>query len=854
MLTELKIAQNPQREAALDHASLYQLGLERIQSLSKSLWTDFNVHDPGVTTLEILCYALTDLSYRASMPVADLLAGKENNAANMRRQFFSARQILPNRPLTVNDYRKLLIDLKGVKNAWIQPATHTLYAHTYRKQLMPRDNGEPGVVAVDIGGLYNVLIDFMDDLKAAEKKQVLSDVQDVLHANRNLCEDFVSIKEVKSQDFILCGEFELARNADSAIVKSQILFQVQQFLAPAVANYSLGEMLEKTKPNGEKYHSDDLFNGPALSCGFIPDDELETGDLRQQVRLSDLINIIMDIEGVVAISDILLNPLGRSKPLDNKWVVDVEAGEKINLSMDQSRLVLRKNGMPLVPAQAEVDASIAALQQAARSKLETEQLDDLDIPSGRYRSPQNYHAFQNHFPAVYGLSDVGLTANADEKRKAQALQFKGYLLFFEQLLADYLAQLAHVRELFSTDPSLTRTYFYQLVESFRDHQAVYADGFSPQDFIEQIEDPSVLIDRRNRFLDHLIARFAEQFSRFADVMYSAFDSNPETLVRYKCDFLNSYPQISSDRGLAYNYSLPELTDIWNSNNISGLEKRLAKLLGIGNSQRRNLSDVSFDLYTEIDATPGDEFRFRIRNRDDGSILLSSSKNYETQNDARIEMRIAILAGQEDSGYSRRRTSGGKFYFNVVDGSDEIVARRIEYFGSEAEMEQAIEVVKHYLRINYSEEGMYLIENILLLPEQANDPFLPICVEGEDVENLDPYSYRVHIALPAYGTRFIHMEFRRYAEKLIRDETPAHILPKVCWIDKDDMAQLERAYLEWMKLKHGRSRAQREQKMRRFIKVLYTVKNVYPTERIYECEAQEQKSKFVIGRKSLGSFE
>ena len=29
-------------------------------------WTDTNAHDPGVTVLEVICYAITDLQYRGA--------------------------------------------------------------------------------------------------------------------------------------------------------------------------------------------------------------------------------------------------------------------------------------------------------------------------------------------------------------------------------------------------------------------------------------------------------------------------------------------------------------------------------------------------------------------------------------------------------------------------------------------------------------------------------------------------------------------------------------------------------------------------------------------------------------------
>ena len=466
-------------------------------------------------------------------------------------------------------------------------------------------------------------------------------------------------------------------------------------------------------------------------------------------------------------------------------------------------------------------------------------------------------------PAVYGVGDAGLPANADSSRIAEARQLKAYLLFFEQVLADYFSQLSRLRELFSTDPDLLQSNFHQVVDSFNDWQEIYDSDPGTtdlerkeiiQNMIDGLEDGKVSVERRNRFLDHLIARFAEQFNDFAHIMYASFDVSPEKLVRYKCNFLNDYPVISSERGLAYNYRLSELSDLWNSENISGLEKRLARLLGIDNSTRRNLSDVAYDIYAEIDATPGDEFRFRIRNRVDGDILLSSSRNFVTRDEARAEMRRAILFGSELSSYSSKVGSNGKFYFNVVD-EDHILASRRQGFDTEVEMQEAISEVMEYLRVNYSEEGMYLVENILLRPQQSDDPFLPICVDTdcEDCAEADPYSYRIQIILPAYGTRFRDQDFRNFAERVIRAEVPAHILPRICWINKDDMAALEKAYQDWLKIKSGRSTANRTLKIRRFVKLLNSVKNIYPLERLHECDGEE-RSKFIIGHKALGSFD
>ena len=89
----------------LDFEKLRAEGIEYLGNLAGKIWTDHNVHDPGITILEMLCYALLDLGYRTNLPVGDIFArppgdtSKDNN-------FFTPAQILTNNPLTITDYRK----------------------------------------------------------------------------------------------------------------------------------------------------------------------------------------------------------------------------------------------------------------------------------------------------------------------------------------------------------------------------------------------------------------------------------------------------------------------------------------------------------------------------------------------------------------------------------------------------------------------------------------------------------------------------------------------------------------------------------------------------------------------------
>ncbi len=71
-----------------------------------------------------------------------------------------------------------------------------------------------------------------------------------------------------------------------------------------------------------------------------------------------------------------------------------------------------------------------------------------------------------------------------------------------------------------------------------------------------VEDIKTFHDRRNRFLDHVAARFAEQFSDYVLLMYHLDKKKaPGELIDDKTAFLQDYPVVSSERGKATSSSL-----------------------------------------------------------------------------------------------------------------------------------------------------------------------------------------------------------------------------------------------------------------------------------------------------------
>ena len=86
---------------------LQQHTLDEVQRLSGKVWTDFNVHDPGVTLMDIANYALTETDYKLRFDLQDYLTTKDGNFDSERFGLFSAEAVYTTAPVTAEDYRKL---------------------------------------------------------------------------------------------------------------------------------------------------------------------------------------------------------------------------------------------------------------------------------------------------------------------------------------------------------------------------------------------------------------------------------------------------------------------------------------------------------------------------------------------------------------------------------------------------------------------------------------------------------------------------------------------------------------------------------------------------------------------------
>ncbi len=835
------------KEKALDYESLRSMAIRHIENTASKIWTDYNIHDPGITSMELLCYAITDLAYRCSYPVPDLLADEKNNAATVISHYKTAKEILPNKAVTIHDYRKLLVDIEGIKNAWLRKKIKTVYADLVENKLVRDKPAARRHEEVTVKGYYEALLEFDINVKTDEdKKKRLAEANEVLLKNRNLCEDFIEIKEVSRQPFRLCGELEIKSGADPVETLVKVFLNIQLFLNPLIIFYTLKEMLDANIPSGK------IFQGPTLQKGFIKDEDLLSSELKTEIHLSDIMQQILKAEEVVNINDIIFNPSNQAEQLPNKWVIDVKDGFQPVLDVLTSNVLLYKDGMPFRPDMNKIKIKYEEELTKIISANETKSSENISFNTGKFRNPAAYLPLRFHFPKTYGIGQWGLPDDAPALRKTQAKQLKAYLWHFDQLLANYLSQLANVRNLFSIDETLTQTYFTQPADEFEKAKDLFADEANVKSHLQDAaEDTALFSKRRNLFLDHLLSRFAESFFDYVSILKTIFPSTTDEEIRKtKTDFLNNYPEYSSERFCACRYN--DAFGLWDTDNISGLEKRLERLLGFKDMKRRNLVILFSSITEEDDGSGNSKFRFALSNKKTGKTMLRSAELFETKENCTAELEVAFTLAINAANY-KITEDAGKFHYELRDKVDKLIAASAESFNSKNAANNAL---KKFIELfaAQSEEGMFLIEHLLLFPDSANQ-FLPVCADPdcEDCADTDPYSFRISIVLPAYAPRFLNMDFRRYCERVIRFETPAHLFPKICWVNNEQLNELEEAYREWLGVKAGIRTDPDGKILKRLITILTSLKSIYPPSTLQDCSSSEERKLFLLNQHSLGTL-
>ncbi|MEM9551683.1 MAG: hypothetical protein AAGA05_10935 [Pseudomonadota bacterium] len=556
-----------------DFRELLRTGLEQVQKLSNAHWTDYNEHDPGVTILETLVFALTDIGYRTNHPIEDILASSSRSTGTplSRQPLFPGTQVFTTAPVTAIDFRKLIYDrVSGVRNAWLQPT--------------PAPRG--------IQGLYDVLVQTYPPVPSETRQMIRPDgrgiaaeVRALLWPLRGLGLDFDRIEIVAERILALNIELAIDPDTDPNATVARILFAAEYTLNPPPEIIDVEDALARGTP------PEDLFEGPLLDLGCIRDDSL--GAMMTDFDLTRLRAAILGVEGVATASGIRIDTVGP--PLDPGIVAVPVLSREPN---DLSGIKLTRNGAPVALDPVRILSHLHHFEERSRWRehYAIRRMSDAAYGSVHLGKPDRdlsrYRSIQHLFPAVYGIgengakgargvvSDEGQDRHAAQiAREAKARQLKAYLLVFEQMLADHLSQLDACADLLAL-PSDRPTYAWQPIARPAPHpddppNIAPVLGASAEDEADtawfsqykagmtasrnRIDRP---LERRSRALDHLLARFGESFDneelrRLFENKNQSADEFQGWLLQRKAAFLADVITLGGERGLGIDLTLKD---------------------------------------------------------------------------------------------------------------------------------------------------------------------------------------------------------------------------------------------------------------------------------------------------------
>ena len=790
------IPKNQELPIGLDYFGLRAEGVNLLQALSGNVWTDYNEHDPGVTILEALCYALTDLSNRARQPIPDLLAPAPGQAPRADSPLVPAPAAFANHPVTTKDYRKIVLGdaelRQQVRNVWMKPRRDFPGQYIVRVGLYydadtlrpPAPTGPPpGAAAVD---------------RAALAGQLLR----TLNQHRSLGEQFTKVVFLEPYLVGIGGRLDMQGTQLPEDVLAEALWRVYTIFQPTVARHALASW--PSLPG----RPEELLAGPLLDQELL----LER-DFRAQPRqlgtaqLHAELSTLPSLSGVDGLS--LYEP-GQTKPAvlvglrnSQELLLDVESSLR-RLSVSYRGALVSVN---LEQARHKFEQRRAEQQRAQRQPLTTARAAAPEGP-GRYLNLGRYDSIQHDFPAVYGLETDALPLGTSPARRAHTWQLKGYLLFFEQLMANFCAQLSHVetllaaqpatheQQLFAQRPTDVPDLEYLLDEPGRPLQPPTPDtradelpeaagapdttaDFNHSYLHRLAEDPSALRRRRDKLLNHLLARFGYVIAPFHPAP-SDPDGIPAHSLLVRERLLRYLNTVIYYRGAAR--IAPEKLPFESPYDVSGLELFLYLLTGIRYFPLISHSEQLAMLEQEVWLGQGTAAPVSAQ-----LVVYGAELDFPTFLAVQQTLLTAPGLGKPN----------GPRCLALVDEAGQPTGLELELLAAHATPGSSApqQVLRYLARLDERLNRFLLLDHCTLqpaTPEAPADPEAPY----------SPYEFQISICLAAFTNQFQPLpgappntpgEYQQYVQNLILTHAPAHLLVHIIWLNFAEMKDLEGHY-------------------------------------------------------------
>ena len=748
----------------LDFAALKSEGIAALQGLCGALWTDYNLHDPGVTVLEQLVYGLTDLAYRTEFAVADYLTGPDGAIDYEALALYPPQDVFCGQALTANDYRRSLYDaIPSLSEIWVRPLGN-------------------GQLAIDVAVRAEI-----QTLQG--RANIAQRVRNHYARHRNLCEDLRDVTVLEPEAWYLHGDIELRGEHAPAEVLAQILFDCRNYISAGMTVHRMRDLAAQGMP------LDTMYAGPPTVHGYITIGEQPARE--GSVTVSELVGVIGRIAGVKRVRSLDFRSADGAS--FETISCDTRSGRYpcLPFPKDAARGYLRLHaehsaGVGAGAASARLrNQSFHEDAEHALKKLQFHRNafrlspDDgpvFALPAGRRRALADYYSVQNDFPAVYGIGEYGLPRSAAPERIAQAQQLKGYLFPFEQLMANYLENLQRIPTLFSAHEQGGASYFQQSLSN-REIPGIQALLIDLEHVdAGTLEEQDDYHERKGRVLDYLLALHGDDFPQATlrrHNQYHAHDTE-RWLLDAKAQLVRSLVALSAGRGMAG--AQCDQAEADSEGALSVLERRVAILLGIGTGTGTGALAAGAPWSGAVHEMVGAQPRARAPEWE--GVAWQTGLDGA---DARLAPPAAAFtpalmrAGVSLSNYAIEADEQGA---SLYCGSAEAWSLVGRYPDRPSAVRAAHACAGSLARASEASERLRIVEHVLLWPSGA----MPL--------EKHFFGGRMSVVLPNWTARCVDGDFRLFVQETVRQHCPAHVDPDFLWLSPTRMAKFDALRDDW----------------------------------------------------------
>ncbi len=787
----------------LGFEALRELGVQWSQQASGRQWTDYNLHDPGVSLLEALCYALTEDIFAARQSVPRLLGLDEHDAPAAWERFglFHRERLQPCRPLSERDWQ-----------LWL-------------RQRLPQARQLQMRAQIDEGGrfqgLWSLSLQEPGEPKGRPQQAPQASLrQQALQAfwsRRNLAEDLAQPPRILQPRWVVLRQLCITVNGERELPEllGELLQRCDDCISSRVAD----------SPTQEQPHAGpDFCDGP-LGRPVRAEEQQWLECNHPVLHPADLARQLGQLPGLQSVEALALDmhpqhraqaadaqqPQGALQRCGQDWALRLRWPEQPSdldgWSVLKDGAAMRLERGPLLTLLKEYrqvmylrragsgGAAVSRAQQPAWAGLAAS-ADLPPLPSLR----------ADHLPATAALPALYEQAlqSAMDREPGLRAQWTGYRALLEQGLLQVQVQREQMPRLYALDQIEPRSYWpglpgESLLPGVEALLRKAPDQLPPGAWID--DDP---LARRHRLLDYQSALHGEQLDHGALQGLPCYFSPPAWaahLLQLKRDFARRLPRLTQERHAGADYS-QDLLDA--PDNTPPLQERLSLQLAMMTGRSRLLSSALAAL--EAVATgPSAQLALQAEQLSSAQPVLFAQPRAKPLEGATLAQRLQQLgpllrrlgAGTD---FLLAATSPQRFLqlgeagpLLLLDESGQAAWRLAAAPGREQARSLALALHELACLVQLHSEGLHLVEPLLLRP--TADGAVPMRLRAADAVQL-------YVVCTGWTARARDDRFRELAAALLQREAPAHLRCELLWLGAEAMHDFESHWQQWLALRHA----------------------------------------------------